>query len=155
MFYTTLNKIRACSPCEDGWEKLLRHLGKTSADDEPLSFAEILKSNGLEDALWCCRTAPDHLKEWRMFMVWCARSTQLTDPRSIIAINVAEKYAHGLATIDELCDAMRAVGNAYWAIGQASWDTGCAAGWAVAGFAGPKTKTVSAAQESEFLRVIS
>ena len=33
---TTLNAIRAHSPCRDRWEKLLRHLGKTEADDEPL-----------------------------------------------------------------------------------------------------------------------
>jgi hypothetical protein len=30
---TTLNKIRACSPCESGWETLLKFLGKTKADD--------------------------------------------------------------------------------------------------------------------------
>ena len=33
---TTLAAIRAASPCEDGWRKLLGALGKTSADDEPL-----------------------------------------------------------------------------------------------------------------------
>ncbi len=38
MIYTTLNKIRAHSPCADGWAKLLRHLGKTQADDEPVSL---------------------------------------------------------------------------------------------------------------------
>ena len=36
---TTLNQIRANSPCPDGWRKLLAHLGKTQADDEPLSIA--------------------------------------------------------------------------------------------------------------------
>jgi len=25
---TTLNKIRSHYPCKDGWEKLLKHLGK-------------------------------------------------------------------------------------------------------------------------------
>ena len=39
---TTLNKIRAHSPCRDGWEKLLRHLGKSAADDEPLLIETIL-----------------------------------------------------------------------------------------------------------------
>jgi len=28
---TTLERIRAASPCEDGWRKLLAHLGKTKA----------------------------------------------------------------------------------------------------------------------------
>jgi len=30
MLYTTLNKIRACSPCTEGWSKLLVRLGKTT-----------------------------------------------------------------------------------------------------------------------------
>ena len=30
---TTLNEIRTHSPCQDGWENLLTHLGKTKADD--------------------------------------------------------------------------------------------------------------------------
>jgi hypothetical protein len=55
MITTTLNRIKANSPCESGWKKLLKHLGKTKADDAPLSFATILKSNGLDDALWGCR----------------------------------------------------------------------------------------------------
>jgi hypothetical protein len=54
-YYTTLNKIRQHSPCKDGWGKLLRSLGKTEADDEPLSLITILDSNGLDDALWCLR----------------------------------------------------------------------------------------------------
>ena len=36
MITTTLNAIRKYSPCTDGWKKLLAHLGKTEADDEPL-----------------------------------------------------------------------------------------------------------------------
>ena len=58
MIYTTLNKIRDAHPCEEGWTKLLRHLDKTKADDEPLALLTILESNGLDDALWCVRTLP-------------------------------------------------------------------------------------------------
>jgi len=36
MITTTLNEIKKHCPCEDGWKKLLKHLGKTKADDEPL-----------------------------------------------------------------------------------------------------------------------
>ena len=39
MLTTTLSRIRARSPCEDGWRKLLAGLGKTAADDEPLPYA--------------------------------------------------------------------------------------------------------------------
>ena len=52
---TTLAEIRAEGPCREGWEKLLAHLGKTKADDAPLSLLTVLNSNGLDDALWCLR----------------------------------------------------------------------------------------------------
>ncbi len=39
MITTTLNKIRKHTPCEDGWIDLLKHLGKTKADDEVLKFS--------------------------------------------------------------------------------------------------------------------
>ena len=57
--YTTLNKIRKCKPCTNGWEKLLISLNKTQPDDEPLALTYILDSNGLNDAIWCLRALPD------------------------------------------------------------------------------------------------
>ena len=103
MLPTTLNRIRAHSPCTSGWNKLLKHLGKTMPDDEPLPFSVILESNGLDDALWCCRSAPEYNREWRLFAVWCARQVQhlVIDQRSINALDVAERFANGLATQTE------------------------------------------------------
>ena len=72
---TTLNMIREHRPCESEWKKLLAHLGKTKADDELVSFATIVESNGLDDALWCCRTVA-YDRAWRMYAVWCARQVQ-------------------------------------------------------------------------------
>ena len=59
---------------------------------------------GLQDTIWCMRTAPEFDKEWRLFAVFCARSIEhlLKDPRSITAINVAERFAYGTATLEEL-----------------------------------------------------
>jgi hypothetical protein len=68
---TTLNEIRTAGPCEDGWAKLLRHLGKTKADDEPLPLLTVLESNGLDDALWCLRV-PSLNRLSRHFQAWCA-----------------------------------------------------------------------------------
>ena len=101
---TTLNRIKAHNPCSNGWKKLLKNLGKTTADDEPLPFSVILDSNGLEDALWCCRTAPEYDQVWRLYAVWCARQIQrlMTDQRSLDALNVAERHANGQATDEEL-----------------------------------------------------
>jgi hypothetical protein len=104
---TTLNKIRMHSPCESGWKKLLKNLGKTQADDEPLAITTILESNGLDDALWCLRAVDGYQREMRLFAVECARSVQylIKNQRSVDAIDVAERYANGLAADNELAAA--------------------------------------------------
>ena len=110
MLVTTLNNIKEHDPCGGGWKTLLKNLGKTKADDEELSFLTILESNGFDDALWCARSAPEYSKEWRLFAVWCARQVQhlITDERSIAALDVAEKFANGYATREELSAARAA-----------------------------------------------
>ena len=113
MITTTLNRIKKHRPCKDGWEKLLKHLGKTKEDDEPLPYSVIVESNGIKDALWCCRAEPQHSKEWQLFAVWCARQMQhlMKDDRSLNALDVAERYANGKATKD----ALSAARDAAWA----------------------------------------
>ena len=118
---TTLNKIREHGPCVEGWEKLLRHLGKTKADDEPLPIINVLDSNGLDDALWCLRAVSGHDREIRLFAVWCARQVEhlMEDERSKNALTVAERFANGEATTKEL-DAASAAASA--AARAAAWD---------------------------------
>ena len=118
---TTLNKIRAHSPCAKGWEKLLKNLGKTKADDEPLALTTILESNGLDDALWCLRAVDGHQREMRLYAIDCARSVQhlMTDKRSLDALDVAESFANGLATQADLDAAWDAAGAAARV---AAWD---------------------------------
>ena len=121
---TTLNQIRAKSPCRSGWEKLLAYLGKTKADDEPISIVTILDSNGLDDALWCLQAVKGREREIRLFGVWCARQVQhlMTDPRSIAALDVSERFANGNATKDELDAARDAARDAAWdAARDAAW----------------------------------
>ncbi len=133
-FVTTLNKIRAQVPCADGWEKLLRHLGKTGADDEPLDLATILDSNGLADAIWCMRAMPEHDSTWRLYAVWCARHVVhlMTDPRSIAALDVAERHACGQATDQELDAAYAAAAQAAAQANDAPGIAAKAAMWSVA-----------------------
>lgn len=69
---TTLARIRAASPCIDGWGKLLAHLGKTGADSEPLELLTVLDSNGLDDALWVLSYAMPDDRLARHFQAWCA-----------------------------------------------------------------------------------
>ena len=115
---TTLKAIRNHGPCESGWVKLLASLGKTKADDEPISILEILESNGLDDALWCLRAVDGHDKEIRLYAVWCARQVQhlMTDKRSLDALDVAEAFANGKVTKKELA----AAGAAWAADGDAA-----------------------------------
>ena len=136
---TTLNAIRDHHPCADGWKKLLANLGKTAADDDPLSLITILDSNGIDDALWCLRAVYDHDKEIRLFAVWCARQVQhlMTDQRSVAALDVAERFANGDATKEELDAAWAAAraeaGAAAWAAARAeAWAAARAAAWAAA-----------------------
>jgi len=78
--------------------------------------------------------APVNGKTERLFAIWCARHTPmhdgrttsvlLTDPRSIAALEVAERFAYGNATTEELA-AARAT----------AWDAAWAAAWAAAGAA--------------------
>ena len=118
MITTTLNRIREHDPCERGWAKLLCALRKTQPDNEPLSYGEIVRINGLDAALWACRAEPQHARAWRLFAVWCARQVQhlMQDQRSIAALDVAERHAHGEATDDELIAALAAAYDAYWNI---------------------------------------
>jgi len=135
MIVTTLNKIKKHNPCEDGWKTLLRYLEKTKSDDEPLAFLTILESNGFDDSLWCIKSAPEYQKEWRLFSVWCARRVQhlMTDERSIAALDVAEKFANGYATREELSAAWDAAGAAANAAANAAvWAAANAAAWAAA-----------------------
>ena len=140
-FNITLNRIRAHSPCEDGWKKLLEHLGKTKADDKPLPLLTVLDSNGLDDALWCIRAVNGHEKEIRRFGCQCALDViHLWD-----APPVVKKY---LKTGDESLraaawaaagDAARAAAGA--AAGDAARAAAWAAAWAAAGDALRKKQT--------------
>jgi hypothetical protein len=116
---TTLNRIRAHNPCTSGWKKLLVHLGKTEADDEPLGFDVILKSNGLSDALWCLRAEPQYEKEYRMLAVAYARQVQhlMTDPRSVFVVNTAERFVQGKASERDLEEANEEPCNAAFIAG--------------------------------------
>jgi len=129
---TTLAEIRAEGPCEDGWVKLLAHLGKTKADDEPLALLTILESNGLDDALWCLRAKSlDRLS--RHFQAWCAEQVL---PHFLAERPDDSRVSAQIAMLrnDDATDGERATAGA--AAGAAAWATaGAAAGaaaWAAA-----------------------
>lgn len=150
MHYTTLNKIREEEPCTDGWEKLLKHLGKTGPDDEPLALKTILESNGIEDAVWCLRAVNDD-KTIRLFScdvaervlpIWYKHIDSVKNKDAPkVAIEMSRKYAKGKATKEELVAACAAACAAAWAAAgaaardaawDASLDAALAAAWGAA-----------------------
>lgn len=170
---TTLARIKAHKPCADGWRKLLDHLGKTEADDEPLPYSVIFESNGLKDALWACRAEPRYDREWRLYAVWCAEQVEhlMTDPRSREALKVARQFANGQATQRDLdaaaaaalASVLGAVGAASRAAAEAAWGASWKAAKAAAEAAVGDTSGEAAwgaaeaawgAQKAEFLRVV-
>ena len=143
--HTTLKKIRKRAPCEDGWERLLKHLGKTKADDEELAFVEILKSNGINDAVWCLRTLPNDCKEVRLFS--CDIAEQVLhffedkypkDKRPRLAIEAARKYTSGEISSNDLAAAeaaardARDAARAAWADAEAAAEAAARDAWAAA-----------------------
>ena len=116
----TLKQIRKHSLCQDGWENLLEHLGKTKADDEPLKFSEILESNGLDDAIWCLRALPkEHDGKIRCLTAdFAERVLHIfeekypDDKRPREAIQGARDYVEGKITLDELKVFRRAADDA-------------------------------------------
>jgi hypothetical protein len=150
-FYITIEDIRNHNPCYDPAEKL----GEGWAGN----LIEILDKPNISanDKLWAVSLFLDD-KTNRLFAVWCAREAlkliKDPDPRSIAACDVAEKFALGSATKEELAAAWAAAwaaaGDAArvaaWdaardaagdAARAAAWDAACAAAraaaWAAAG----------------------
>ena len=123
---------------------------KLRADNEPLPLVTILNINGLDDALLALQSIDD-TSQVRRYRVWCARQVQhlMTDPRSLTALDVAERYADGQATDDDLAAALvaaraaasvavmaaeRAAARAAASVASsdAAWAAACDAAWAAA-----------------------
>ncbi|CFK56282.1 hypothetical protein ACOMWV_00120 [Burkholderia pseudomallei] len=134
-FTVTLAALREAGACYGGYNKLVRSIqGKAfsmkDADreayihlrhDAEIPLLDILKSNGLDDALWVLHCILDADRDMRLFAVWCARQVEhlMEDQRSKDALNVAERFVNGEAT-DEERDAAR---NAAWdAARNVAWD---------------------------------
>ena len=100
-------------------------------------------------------------KQLRLFAVRCARRVQhlMTDPRSIAALDVAERYAKCEATDDELsaaCDAAldaardaRNASDASWAASSAAMDAARDAAWVASWDASAARDAALAARDVE------
>jgi len=137
MITITLNKMLEHRPCKGGWRKLLKHLGKTKADDELFPFRTIVESNGLYDAIWALRCLEDPGPSRLLAIAYAHEVVHLMrDDRSVELVKIAHLYAYGEADAVTMA-AARAAGYAAWdaagAAAGAAEDAARAAAWAAEG----------------------
>jgi hypothetical protein len=112
-----MSDLRATEPCCDP--------AKYAPEDWTGTVLDILRAEAVpaEDRIWLATHFIDD-KTNRLFAVWCAREALKLvpnpDPRSVAACDVAERYANGLATAEELAEAEAAWADAAWAAARAA-----------------------------------
>jgi hypothetical protein len=109
--YFTMADIRSWEPCYDPIKYLPENFKGTAIT--------ILEDNRIPfpDRLWVvCRSEIISDRVTRLFAVWCARQVQhlMKDPRSLAALDVAERFAIGEATEEERYAAWGAAWVAEW-----------------------------------------
>lgn len=136
---TTLAQLRKAHACVDGYNRLVRalkgepfttedeerttHLRFTHKGEIPLSF--ILEANGLDDALWALRASNCSERDARFLTVAFARDVEHLMPEdSRFALAVAERFANGQATAQELAKAS-SVACAAWHVADDAACTAC------------------------------
>jgi hypothetical protein len=133
----TVADIRAKKPCHDPT--------KYVAEGWTGSLLDILNLEAVPalDRIWVVTQFLDDSTN-RLFAVWCAREAlkliDNPDQRSVAACDVAERFANGAATTNELRAAEAAAWTAAWtaagaAAEAAAWTAARAAAWAAAGAA--------------------
>ena len=115
----TIHDLRSYEPCYDPSKYFPEDWSGTIIDiviDERIPW---------EDRLWAVmRNDLLSDKLMRLFAVWCARQVQhlMKDERSLKALDVAENFANGLATKEELAAAWVAARDAAWVAARvAAW----------------------------------
>ena len=167
---TTLAAIRAASPCESGWKKLLAALGKTKADSEPLDLLTVLNSNGLDDALWVMSFAMPDARLARHFQAWCAEqvlhifeAVRPDDRRVRDQIEMLRRDDATKAERDAAWASARDAAEAAWASAEAARasarDAARASAWASVEAAGAFAEAAGAstrdAQESRLRKMLN
>ena len=144
VFSVTLKILRENQSCFEGYNRLVRSLqGMEFSEqdrlrgsyirfrhDDLIPIEYILNKNGVDDALMALRCVKDADRDLRLFAVWCARQVQplMNDKRSTNALDVAERFANGQASSDELIVAMAAASAAAMAaVRDAAWAAASAA----------------------------
>ena len=123
----TYNDLVAMDPCYHPSEIGIPENYSATVADFIKEYREKVKNK--ENIIWVlCRNDYMTDRDMRLFAVWCAREAlklvDNPDQRSIDACDVAERYANGDATDDELCAAWAAA----WGAMDAAWAARAARG---------------------------
>lgn len=123
---TTLRAIRHCGPSPSDWESLLRQLGKTEEDDQPLTLKWIKENLGLYFAIWCVRAVPQADDQARLLLVWYAQqwSDALTNRAATPFLALATRFAMGEAGRDEMREARTAWADLFQGKQESNTDAG-------------------------------
>lgn len=131
------------------WNK--RKIQAAFAGRKFVSMLDILRSDSLknEEKIWCCCVLTPPLEAMALACLWVRKTPLnngrtvwdlLTDPRSRVAVETAERYCQGEATDQELEDAREmakvAAGVASGVAVEAAWEATWAAEEAVLSAAG-------------------
>ena len=128
---TTFRRLRSAGACTERYKFLCVAL-KGVKDTEPINLLTILRTNGLDDALWALSATAENCDKVARLMaadfaeevlpIWRKYSQ---DKRPELAIKAARDSAHGRISVEELAAARAAAGAA-------AWDAARAAAWAAA-----------------------
>ena len=132
MLSVTISQVMAWRPCYSRESILKLFAGRVSVT----ALDGLAQDNvTVADRIWfALHVELIDERTLRLFAVWCARQalalSDNPDPRSVAACDVAERYANGLATGEELAAAGDAAWDAAWAAARdAAWDAARAAAW--------------------------
>jgi len=159
MLHTTLQLCKDNDACRDGYKTLKKSLPKGHKKTDLIPLAHIIKSNGLDDALWALRAtveSSDYLA--RKFAIWCARECLQywekeypDDDRVKNAIDTAERFNNG-----EDVDLSAAWSAAWSAARSAAWSAAWSAWYAAAWSAqsAESAESAESAQKEYFIKLL-
>lgn len=106
-----MGELRKQGPCTSGWAKLRRYLHKHEIDatqDSYVPLFVILKSNGLDDALWCLKALDKSaVPALFNFAVDCAREALKVLPLGEAAWALANKIVDAIEDTGKLSVALK------------------------------------------------
>ena len=107
MLTTTFQILKESGACEEGYKKLAKNLGgiRKYGKDKPIPLWNILKSNGLDDVLWCSDKTQQPEEAEKVFRLMAADFAESVlhifekeypdDNRPRLAIKASRDYANG------------------------------------------------------------